>query len=255
MDCRDAHRFVQLRLDDEIEPTDCAQLDQHLAACVPCRSRVEREQRFELELRNHMRSAAAHVSPPALRERILGELSAADSRTQPVWSRVAIAASSVLVVLGVSWSATRDGPDLLRESVRRHSVNLPPDVRSVSGPVEVDRYLRQKLTYPVSVPRLDQSGLPVRLVGARLSNIHDQDVALVMYDHRGAKLSLFAYPIGPQDGVLPQGFERRQVGGRELMVGAERGYNVVAWRDRGTFYSLVSDVDPSELVQLAAAVR
>lgn len=256
MDCRDAHRFVQLRLDDEIESTDCAQLDQHLGHCAPCRARIEREQRFELGLRERMRASLQQPSPSALRERITAELAGADGTVRPAWARVAIAAGGVLVLLGVSYNATLGGPDVLRESVKRHSSNLPLDVRSVTGEVEVDRYLRQKLAFPVVVPRLDRSGLPVRLVGARLSSIHDQDVALVMYDHRGAKLTLLAYPAGQGDGGrVPEGFERRQVARGEIYVGADRGYNVVAWRDHDTLYSLVSDLDRSELVQLANAAR
>ncbi len=255
MDCRDAHRFVQLRLDDEIEPADCTQLDLHLTGCAPCRSRIEREQRFELELRERLRRTVGQSAPATLRDRIGTDLATTSGNVRPAWTRAAIAAGGLFVLLGVSYNATR-GPDVLRESVKRHSSNLPPDVRSVSGEVEVDRFLRQKLTYPVVVPRLDQSGLPVRLVGARLSSIHDQDVALVMYDHRGAKLSLLAFPAGRAEGArMPEGFVRRQVGNREIYVGADRGYNVVAWRDHETLYSLVSDVDPSEMVQLVAAVR
>lgn len=256
MDCRDAHRFVQLRLDDEIEPADCAQLDIHLGSCAPCRARIEREQRFELELRARLRREAGEArAPAALRDRIGGELAAATPVRPAAWMKVAIAAGGVFFLLGVSWNATR-GADVLRESVRRHSSNLPPDVRALGSDEEVDRFLEQRLSYAVSVPRLAGSGEDVRLVGARLANIHDRDVPLFQYEHRGAKVSLVAYPeSGRGRAALPDDFERRHVGDRDFYVGAERGYNVVAWRERGTLYSLVSDVDGSELVRLASGAR
>jgi len=257
MDCRDAQRFAQLRLDEEIEPLDCAQLDSHLSACNACRGRHEAEHKFHLKLRGQLRAQAdAKRSPPALEARIAEELSRAAVDARSPLTRWGVTATAALMLLGISWSATRDGPDVFAETVKRHSSNLPPEVRSVSGPAEVDQFLRDHLRFPVSAPRLDESGMPVRLVGARLSSIHDRDVALMMYDHRGAKLSLFAYPIGSQGpSSTPPGFERREVGGRVLYVGAERGYNVVAWERNEMLYSLVSDVDTGELVQLASAVR
>ena len=72
----------------------------------------------------------------------------------------------------------------------------------------------------------------------------------MMYDHRGARLSVFAYPHHGKGGLDARGFQRQRAGERDVYVGQRRGYNVVSWRDRGMNWSMVSDVDPGELVHL-----
>ncbi|MFO0724925.1 MAG: hypothetical protein U1E65_14185 [Myxococcota bacterium] len=253
MDCREAERFGQLALDEEIEATDSAALDRHLEHCARCKDSFDRERWFQARLRDRLRSAQdALITPSAAKERILGNLAKETPRGPPVLRIFAIAAG-VVVLVGLSYGGSEQ-PTIFEESVERHSSNLPPEVRSFSGREEVRRFLEGHLRRPVSVPEPARADLPVRLVGARLSSIKDRDVAYVMYDHRGAKMSLFAVPTQetPRE---PPGFEQKVVGDRVLFVGTKRGYNVVAWKDRGTFYSLVSDVDSAELVEVAASLR
>lgn len=256
MDCREAERFVQLRLDEEIEPADCADLDRHLERCPACYERVSSDVRFQSELKARLRDQLlSKTAPAALRARVLGEVRReAQGARLPVGRLVA--ASIAAAMLGaLSWSAASKPPRVYEETVERHSRNLPPEVRPVDDDAEVARFLKANLRYPVSVPRIAQRDMPVRLVGARLSNIDDRDAAYMMYDHRGAKLSLFAYPDHPGALRAADGFERRVVGGRELYVGKQRGYSVVSWKEHGLLYSLVSDVDPAELVHLAGSMR
>jgi len=258
MDCRDAQRFVQLRLDDEIEPIDCLLLDRHLEGCTHCKTRVDREQRFHDQLRAKLQeaSAAAVCTPAGLRSRILARADAEAKADRFPVGRVVGGALAVTVLAALSYgSSTPNQASIVEETVARHSSNLPPEIRARAlDDEEVHEFLQRNLRYPIALPHFNRGAVPVRFVGARLSNIRDRDVAYMMYDQRGAKLSLFAYPSAT--GVaLPEGFERRTVGDRELFVGRRRGYNVVSWKDRNLFYSLVSDVDPGELVQLASTAR
>lgn len=258
MDCRDAQRFVQLRLDEEIEPTDCVQLDLHLEDCSSCRCGLEREAWFQAQLELRLREAISrqeHTAPPSLRDRIRCELRNEAIESAFPYGRAVAASFAVAILAGLSWGATSSPARLYDDTISRHSSNLPPEIRALSNDEdEVHHFLQRNLRYQVQVPRAGSSELPVRLVGARLSNIRDRDAAYVMYDHRGAKLSLFAYPS--QESLADiSGLERRVVSGRELYVGSSRGYHVVSWKDRDLLYSLVSDVDPSELVQLAASMR
>ena len=39
--------------------------------------------------------------------------------------------------------------------------------------------------------------------------------------------------------------------GKQCMLDARKGYNVVLWKERGLLYGLVSDVQSAELLQLA----
>lgn len=197
--------------------------------------------------------------PPAdLRGRILSQARAEDHRRSFPLGRLIGAGLAMSAIGALSWTAGNDETSMLEETVARHSSNLPPEVRARSldedpEDPEVHRFLERNLRYPVAVPHLGRSDLPVRLIGARLSNISDRDAAYMMYDHRGAKVSLFAVPAPNRTLESAKGFERRAVGGRVLLVGQRRGYNVVSWRDRDLMYSLVSDVDPGELVQLVSS--
>jgi anti-sigma factor RsiW len=259
MDCRDAERFVQLRLDGEIEAVDCMALDRHLEGCPHCRERVERERVIQGTLRGKLKDGCSHEEaqcPPAMRDRILSRLAEEERRRTglPMGRAVAVV-GGVGLLAALSWGATSSSANDFEETVARHSSNLPPEVRVVTtDDAEVHRFLEKNLRYPVQIPRFERQDLPVRLVGARLSNISDRDAAYMMYDERGAKLSLFAYPV-PRRFVEPEGFEHRSVGDKVFLVGKRRGYNVVAWRDQDLLYSLVSDVDPGELVRLASTAK
>lgn len=253
MDCRDAERFGELELDGELEPHDGSALNDHLSTCPRCREVHRARSACLSQVREKLRlGAAADTTPPGLRTRIVARVASADRVESPAWGRavsVALAASMIVVL---SWGSAT-GPDLIPdESISRHGVNLPPEVRAELGDGRpVHRFLAANLGYPVQVPRFDGRNPGVKLVGARLSSFDEREAAYVMYDHRGAKLSLFAYPK-PDRVAPPQGFEEVRAGERTLLVGKRRGYNLVAWEEGALVYLLVSDVDPRELIDLAA---
>ena len=252
MDCRDAARFVQLRLDDEIEPLDCALLDRHLETCSHCQRTVGVEAEVQHSIRAKLQVAVeSNPAPPALAHRIAQEI-ACERRDQRAPVGRAFAACLGLFAVGaLTYNASSTESHAVDETVTRHSRHLPPEVRAADADREhVDSFLRANLAYPVAAPRFERTDVPTRLVGARLSNIQDRDVAYMMYDHRGARLSVFAYPDDGGDGLDARGFHRRRAGARDVYVGQRRGYNVVSWKDRGMNWSMVSDVDPGELVHL-----
>jgi len=255
MDCRDAARFVQLRLDDEIEPPDCIQLESHLERCGHCRRMVDSEVWFKSNVCTKLRDAHRgidHQPPSNLKARILEAANDEAPSGRPVGRAVA-ACMAVSMVGALGWSATSSEPRFVDETVARHSRNLPPELRAPAADADqIDAFLQRNLRYSVAVPRVQAARTPTRLVGARLSSIGERDAAYVMYDHRGARVSLFAYPRA--DDEAPKDFRRRQHGGRELLGGQRRGYNVIQWRARDLEYSLVSDLDPDEMVHLAGSI-
>lgn len=256
MDCRDAERFVELRLDGEIEPTDAALLEVHLASCPGCRGSFERSGAFLGDVRGKLREVTERDRiPSGLRTRIVAHLRARE-RTEGVgWGRAISVTLGLSMIAVLSWSGAAGPPLVPEDAVVRHSGNLPPEVRAdIDDTRRVQRFLKQNLRYPVEVPRFDGRNPSVRLVGARLSNLDDREAAYVMYDRRGAKLSLFAYPK-PTRFSRPSDFEEVRAGARTVLVGQRRGYNVVAWEAGDVVYSLVSDIDPRDLVELASTVE
>jgi len=253
MDCREAERFVDLRLDGEIETHDGAQLDAHLTSCVVCRENSRAKGACLMHVRDKLRDAASETrTPPGLRTRIVARVNTTDERDGGfAWGRAVSVTLGISMIAVLSWSGTKGPPLISDETVARHSGNLPPEVRADADDVRtVQRFLTKNLRYNVAVPRFDGRNSNVKLVGARLSNLDEREAAYVMYDHRGAKISLFAYPK-PARFSKPEDFEEVRAGSRTLLVGQRRGYNVVAWEEGDLVYSLISDIDPRELVELA----
>ncbi|MCK6552063.1 zf-HC2 domain-containing protein [Myxococcota bacterium] len=253
MDCREAERFVDLSLDGELEPHDRAIFESHLAVCSACHADYRTKSSYLAAVRTKLADADAEARAPlGLRTRIVARVRADERRESGLgWGRAVSATLGVSMIAVLSWNWS--GPPLVPEdAVLRHTVNLPPEVRADADDVRlVERFLSKNLRYPVEVPRFASTNPNVRLVGARLSNLDEREAAYVMYDHRGAKISLFAFPK-PARFSVPDSFREVQAGHRSVLVGQRRGYNVVAWEDGDVVYSLVSDVDPRELVSLAA---
>jgi anti-sigma factor RsiW len=253
MDCREAERFIDLRLDGEIEPSEGVVLETHLSTCTICRTRYHAQGKCLTTVRSKLKEANEEARTPiGLRTRIVARVSDDEAREGFAWGRAVSVTLGVSMIAVLSWSGTNTSSLVPEETVTRHSGNLPPEVRADYEDARgVQKFLASNLRYPVSVPRFERNP-SVRLVGARLSNLDDREAAYVMYDRRGSKLSLFAYPK-PARFTRPADFREVQVGARTLLVGNRRGYNVVAWEEGDLVYSLVSDIDPKEMLDLAAA--
>ncbi|MGF1509341.1 MAG: anti-sigma factor family protein [Myxococcota bacterium] len=254
MDGREVERFVEFSLDGELEPGEAAELGARINESPEAKALFQRELQFRSRLKQSLRTASSDCqTPDQLKERVVARLRTEDLGTRaPAWGRMLAVTLTVSALVVVSWSTS--GPALdPEEPVAKHSQNRPPEYRPRSNLEEASRFFERHLGYPVPVPRLDQHHPHVRLVGVRLDNISNRDAAYMMYDHRGARISVFAVPKPRNEGrVAPASFISRQVGGRAVVAGQHRGYNVVSF-DQGAFqYLLVSDVDRDELMELVA---
>jgi anti-sigma factor RsiW len=259
MECPEVDRLADLSLDGETELAEQAEIERHLIACSTCRCKHQSRAWFHNNLRQKLQQSSDElVAPISLKDQIATQLRVED-RCAPAalrWSRTVPATLALGTMVVLSWSMTSGSTLDLEEPVAHHSRNLPPEVRARDGE-KLQQLFKRNLRYPVRVPRLqknDRGAATVQLVGGRLSNIKNHEAAYIMYDDRGARISLFAYPIDGRVN-LPRDFQERRVGGRSMMVGKHRGYNVVAWESGDVLYSLVSDVDPTELVQLASTIE
>lgn len=252
MDCREAERFIDLRLDGEIEPAEGVLLESHLTLCTICRTRYHAQGKCITTVRSKLREACEETRTPiGLRTRIVARVSEDEAREGFAWGRAIPVTLGVSMIAVLSWNGTQGSSLVPEETVTRHSGNLPPEVRADFEDARgVQKFLASNLRYPVSVPRFDRNP-SVKLVGARLSNLDDREAAYVMYDRRGSKLSLFAYPKRERF-TRPADFREERAGAKTVLVGKRRGYNVVAWEEGDLVYSLVSDIDPKEMVDLAA---
>lgn len=250
MDCHDVERQAQLSIDDELSGSEKAELEQHLSQCRRCQDRVGAARWFHHRLRAKLsESSDVLQAPVGLEHRICRQM-----RTQrrPVRTlRYVLPAGVAAGLVGVlSFTPPQDGGLDPEEAVIRHSRNMPPEVRARGSEGELQRFFQRNLRYEVEIPRLPLRTPHLRLVGGRLSSLAKQEAAHLMYDHRGARISVFARPLADRWSP-PEHFNVRQVDGRRLSVGRHRGYNVVELHRKNVVYSLVSDVDDVQLIELA----
>ena len=70
-DCRRALEELQDWLRREVTPESAAAIEEHIAACTPCRTHSEFEQRFRMVLG---RVSAQERCPPEIRDRLIAAL-------------------------------------------------------------------------------------------------------------------------------------------------------------------------------------
>ncbi len=256
MDCRDVARYAELSLDGEIDACERAELEHHLQACPKCRFHVAGQTWYQSQIQAKLQTSSDDVcSPLGLKTRITHHIRD-EERKSSTWLTRALPASLGIAVMAIlSWSVGSQAKALdPEEAVARHAQRMPPEVRARGSMSDVSRFIHRNFSYPMEIPQVSGPNRHIRLVGARLSHIHNRQAAYLMYDHRGARISVFAYPL--KDSVKPPPhFQRRTINGRSVLIGRHKGFNVVAWERGPLFYSAVSDVDNSQLVRMVGAFK
>jgi hypothetical protein len=224
------------------------------------------------QLKAAVRRAGAVAAPAAFRARMLGAL--AEAKPPERQHRFALARWSFesLDPRGVAVGAAALGmaawfalgglshpvvDKLLRQSalhtviddgVALHARTLPLDY-TASDVGLVQRWVEGNLHFGVRLPRFAQAAAGPRptLLGVRLSTLHERPAAMVQYtvseDH-GRRVSLLVV-----DDPEPElSGTSRHVEGREVFVSRAHGYNVATWRQNEIVYSLISDLDESDIL-------
>ena len=257
MDAREVERLADLSLDGELDPDEEARLKAELATSPESRRAFEQRSWFQSEVRNRLRDSCDSTEVPiGLRNRVCAQLTEEDGRVQDGvgWHRWMSATAAVVVIGLLSWTFDRNAVLDPEEAVSRHVKSLPPEVRALGSAERVSNFLHENLDRRIIVPHFPRASGQVRLVGARLDNLSNRDAAYIMYDQRGARISLFAVPCATEPAGAPD-FDERSVDGRRVLVGRHRGYSMVTWGIEGVVYSMVSDVDREELVRLVSMVK
>lgn len=252
MDCSELERSLDAYLDGELDAADRAEAGAHLAGCPRCRGAFEARGRVREALRSKLREAMggharAGRAPDALRARI-GEALAREKRSPlrlllrplPIASLAACAAGALLVL------ATHGGDALLvEEAVRLHHRALPLEVDASAMP----GWFTGKLDFQPRAPDFHADG--VKVEGARLSNLREWPAAYIRYRLPRGQAGLFI--VDDPGGRFEAPGREVQVGPAVVRVVNARGYNVAVWRRDEIVYSLVSELDEADLVQMVRA--
>lgn len=257
--CSEVERFVDLYLDAEFGDEDRGKFEAHLEGCSPCRHMVENQATWRRQI--VAASASKASCPAALRNRIAAGLDEAEradrssSLRRRAFAMVAVpaaAAAAYAIVIQrpttVPVQSVAMELPMVADVVQKHSRNLPIEVQS---PKEDDlrRWYADKVSFPVRPPKFRNVSAMLR--GGRLANVRERDAAYLVYDVNGNKVSVFMFdPREMQPSQLP----RQQLGGHDVTLTQERGYNVALFEDAGVGYAIASDMDRDSMVKLISAV-
>jgi anti-sigma factor RsiW len=239
MNC--SQHLIEAYMDQEIDASQRAALERHLAGCEECAATYARL----LDQKADFRAAAPYyTAPPELHQsvrhalnRLVAEKAARPRREVP-WRDWAIAASVLLVVSSVAnFIQFRSRP---AESNLAVSV-FADHVRSLLGAGLVDvassdqhtvkPWFAGKLDFSPVVKDLAANGFP--LAGGRIEYLAGRRVAALVYRRRQHVINLFTWPAAS-----------RSTGETAIAL---NGYNLVHWTGGSMTYWAVSDVSVSEL--------
>ena len=230
--------LTQAAIDGELDAAGMLDFENRLAENASLAAEYDRLK----TLREVMhRELVKPVAPPALRERVATmaapSIALRATRAAPPWRAMAASAVFAAGLGGAStWVAlqpTIQGTNLADTLIADHKRGLlsgqPFDVAS-SDRHTVKPWFATRFALAPKVVDLAPQGFP--LAGGRIDVIAGAPAPVLIYRHNEHFISLTALPA--QTTSLPQA----------LVI---EGYSVQVWRDGGTDYWAISDIDPAEL--------
>src|SRR5713226_5091557 len=260
MDCGVARKVLygsQILHGDKPAPVEAESKEarRHLEQCVACQQFFAAERSLSALLRQQ---APAEAASSTLREHVLSRIAEEQEKAKrPTrWSfllrRSALLVLALLLLVGLIfaglWLRSRHAQEseqlastLIEDHARYQSATT--EVTS-SEPEVINAWFRDRVRFSVQPPRLPDSSL----VGGRLCNLRGHPAALVVYRKPQSMISLF---VLDGSGIELPREHLIALEERPCFVTAERGYNVVMWKERGLLYALVSDIHSADLLQLS----
>ena len=247
MNCHDAQLVMHGYLDGELDPSVSLQYEQHAGECPACSKALAEQQAISSE----MKADSLYFKAPArLQERLRASLQN-QSSARPIrfpWRWVAAAACVVFCIgIGFLLAQIMSKPSVqerltqevasahIRSMQAKHIVDIEGPDRHIVKP-----WFNGKLDFAPSVPNLEKEGFP--LVGGRLDYLNGRPVAALVYKRREHIINFFVWP---DSGNESRDFQRE----------TRQGYHLMHWSKAGMNHWLVSDLDATELSELAQRLR
>ncbi|TVS20635.1 MAG: hypothetical protein EA424_03000 [Planctomycetaceae bacterium] len=170
MNCAEARRYWSLYYDSEGDADLHYRIGEHLANCPGCARWFDRQNRLEVLLAEKLRGQGPS---PAIWDRVLGQTGLG---AKPVaarrWSRLLGLAACLLLGVTVSWIflqpvafAARDLANLSSAWHQRLEAGEETLQFRSESDLEVERYLRQRVPFPVRCPPRRDTGFAVQGAG------------------------------------------------------------------------------------------
>jgi len=245
MDCATARLALLEEQRGRLDGETSSALAAHLHECDACARDDAAERLLTEQLERQLPQRAA---PLALKRRLAAQWPtpvAVAARRWPSRRWLAAAAVLALVVLGTwGWWSMRGRPETLAAEAVNDHLRVLARVERLdvpSGNMHVVRpWLTGRLDFAPVVPFVGDADFPLR--GGAIEHFLDRRAAIAVYERR---LHVITLLVARPDG-LPW-----PAPGRPLTTRV-RGFNVRLWQANDLGYALVSDLDATELGQLAA---
>jgi anti-sigma factor RsiW len=272
MDCKLVRAHLDAYVDGELEPTPVIEFEQHLDGCADCRN--------ELALVRLAQQGLGALPVPAasleLRSRIAGALDGADKASEPrplraSWTGMLAAAAAVVLGLGAlfrpgtpqprtSLAADTSPLGVLGDVVARHTDQLPADIAG-DRPEQVTSWCRGKVGFRVRSVEFAEP--QVRFLGARVSQVRDQQAVKLSYTIGDSRLTSVVFQSPPSlaqalrddQFFARSGAHRQRIGSRVVTYQNVQGYTVPMFEHEGITYAFTGDLDQRRLLQLVASAR
>ena len=248
MDCSTCLELMAARVDDELGPDERRDLDLHLRSCATCGEEYGMQNRIHRQLAG---ASLRYAAPDLLEARIRQAIAAPQpvavvSRARRPWLRLAAAGvviaalSSMVTVASVR---SRAGDSIASQVVASHVRSLQPghltDIVSTNQH-NVKPWFNGRTDVSPSVP--DLTSHDFALIGGRLDYVNGRSAAVVVYARRQHMINVYTWPDADGASTPPR-------------VTTRNGYNLIEWRAGGLEHWVVSDLNVTELQEIARALE
>lgn len=235
--------LLPAHVDGELDLVTAREIERHLVDCGECQRAEERIN----ELRQALTSEAAEFRVPAhLRRNIRAALRREEGteRANPAfWPIFAASAAFAVLILGlILFQTGRSSHEstIVDEVIANHVRSLLAthlvDIAS-SDQHTVKPWFDGKIDFAPDVHDFAMSGFP--LVGGRLDYLNGKTAVALIYQRNKHPINVFIEPNAESGETSPVSTTRH-------------GYNVLSWNHRDMKYWAVSDLNETELRQLAS---
>ena len=243
MKCDFADSLLQGYFDGELSDRRAAEFERHLGHCDHCATelvdldwlsgRLQLTPIYELAPASLRRTINSHLHP----------IMHTPAASQPLLWQWLAAAAALLFIAFILWRVSPElrsddyQAELAGEIVDAHLRSLQPghmteiasnDERVVKG------WFDAKLTFALSVRDFARAGFALN--GGRLDVVEGRMVAVVVYEHNGRPIDVFAWPTREPD-TSPR-------------AGSRQGFQWINWRRDKMEFCAVGDAAPADLVRL-----
>lgn len=243
MNCAEIRLLLHAHADGELDVTNSLELERHLKTCAACAAEKNSLQSLGAALRSgDLNFRAPDSLKKDLRQfvRDLSEEKKPRKEFNPswFWKFIAFGATAfALLVIFLHPAGISEHDAFLNEVIASHVRSL--QVEHLTDVVSSDQHTVKpwfdgKIDFAPDVKDFAAQGFP--LVGGRLDYLNGRAVAALIYRHNKHFINVFVWPA--MDTLKPATEMRR-------------GYAIINCATNGLHYCLVSDMNPTDLGELA----